>query len=167
MLWTLLNESGLKAVHFTSMLSLKINDQGKAVSTPIERGSFANYNKVQSPTEINVSLGIQGASFVLSLALETLKELQRGTELVSLITPSDYYDSLTLEAHSYEQDNEKGFLTVFLTLREIRQVGAQVGNFGFGFGNVLNPTSGDTLNIGKAQCLALGSEVLKRIGPTW
>ena len=50
MTWTILTESGGKAIDFTSMFTLEVRDDGEAVSTPVEKGSFASYNKVQNPT---------------------------------------------------------------------------------------------------------------------
>jgi len=153
MLWTILNKSGSRAVDFTSMLSLEVSDQGQAVSTPIEEGSFANYNKVQSPTEIKVSLALEGEGFVLDQALKTLESLQKGTELLSLSTPSAYYDSLTLKAHSHKRENTSGFLTVDLSLVEVRQVGGLGGVSGFGLGQVKNALSAVTQNLGKVQAV--------------
>ena len=163
--WTILNESGSKAIDFTAMLVLDVRDNGEAVSTPVEKGSFANYNKVQSPTEIRATLGLQGDSFLLDNALETIKQLQTDPELVSLATPSAYYESLTIESYSYRLDRSSGFLTVELTLVEIRQVETQVGTTNFTRSGCKNPTSASTQNTGKTQTSdpKAGGSILKDI----
>jgi hypothetical protein len=163
MTWTILNEGGSKAIEFTAMFTLDVRDNGLAVSTPIEEGSFANYNKVQSPTEIRVTLGIEGDNYLLDGALETTKELQRGTDLVNLATPSAYYESLTIESHSYRFDRSRGFLTVDLTLVEVRQVQTQVGTTDYAPEKVKNPTSASTQNTGKTQAGEPSKETKKSV----
>ena len=45
------------------------------VSAPIEQGSFASYNKVDSPNYIEVQLAKQGTDDVLQAALKTLDSI--------------------------------------------------------------------------------------------
>ena len=84
-------------------LSADIRNESKVVSAPVEEGSFATYNKVATPLEVNVTLGIQGDDSTLQDALDTLTTLQAGTQLVSLVTPNAEYPDLNLEGFNYSR----------------------------------------------------------------
>lgn len=129
-LWTLNNASGVPAVTFTSFLGFDLLNESLVVSSQVEEGSFATYNKVETPLEVTVSLGIQGDDATLQTALDTLNALQAGTELVSLVTPTAEYRDLNLEGFNYRQHREDGLgaLWVELSLVGVRQVTAQYTN---------------------------------------
>lgn len=150
-MWMLLNESGTQAVQFTSMLAFSVTDAGDVVSDPIEKGSFTNYNKVDSPLDISVTLAIQGDGSVQDEALSTLRGLKNGTDLVSLQTPEAFYESLNIESLSYARSGETGPLVVEIQLVEIRQVETNVTTTDYTPEKVKNPTSASTTDTGKAQ----------------
>ncbi len=128
--WLLADENGLPVVSFTSFLSADIRNEGQVVSAPVEEGSFATYNKVATPLEARVTLGIQGNDSALQDALDTLTTLQAGTRLISLVTPSAEYPNLNLEGFNYslKRENGLGALFVELSLAEVKQVRARYAN---------------------------------------
>lgn len=128
--WTLTNASGEAVVAFTSFLSLDLRNESRVVSGPVEEGSFATYNKVETPLEVDVSLGIQGDDATLQSALDSLNALQAGTELVNLVTPNAEYQDLNLESFSYRRRREDGLgvLWVDLSLVGVKQVKAAYTN---------------------------------------
>lgn len=129
-LWTLNTASGVPAVAFTSFLGFELRNESRVVSSQVEEGSFATYNKVETPLEVTVSLGLQGDDAELQAALDTLGALQAGTELVSLVTPTAEYRDLNLEGFDYRQRREDGLgaLWVELSLVGVKQVTAQYTN---------------------------------------
>lgn len=128
--WTINNASGEQIVGFTSFLAMEFRSEGKAVSAPVEEGSFASYNKTASPLDITVSLGIEGDDSALQQALEAIAKLKAGTELVTLVTPAAEYRDLNLESYSYGHKREDGVgvLWLELSLVEIRQVKTEYSN---------------------------------------
>lgn len=120
-------DSGDIAVQFSRIMDLEMTAEGKVVSTPIEQGSFASYNKVASPTAIRATLGVEGELSDLQTVVDTLFELKDGTELVNFVTPVREYQSYTLEKFSYQQAAEKGVnvLYVEINLAEIKEVEPQ------------------------------------------
>ncbi len=128
--WSLNNASGERVVEFTSVLSMDLRDEYNVVTGPVEEGSFASYNKVASPLEIDCSLGIEGDDATLGTALDALNDLAAGTELVSLVTPDTEYSSLNLHSVSYRRTREDGLGVLWLDLKliEVRQVKAQYTN---------------------------------------
>lgn len=128
--WTLLNASGDAAVTFTSFLSMELRNESLLLDGPVEEGSFATYNKIETPLEVDVSLGIQGDDAELQKALDTLNSLQAGLELISLITPDAEYTDLNLFGFSFQRRREDGVgvLWVDLMLKSVKQVKAAYTN---------------------------------------
>ena len=124
------NKTGKAIVTFTSFIDADIKDEAKVVSGPIEKGSFASYNKVESPLEAKVTLGISGSISTLQNALDSLKRYANSTDLVDLVTPTSEYESLNLERFDYQLKRETGHgaLYVSLSLVEIRQVQSEYTN---------------------------------------
>ncbi len=151
MFWTILSASGLTAVNFTSLISMEVTRDGDTVSTPVELGSFASYNKIQKPAVIKVSLGLEGDQYLIDLAILAIKELQKTTALVSLCTPSSLFESLTIKSHNYKYEKTAGMLTVNLPLAEVRQAGTQALIGGFGLPAVKQPARASTQNTGNVQ----------------
>lgn len=149
--WTLLDEDGQTAVNFTSFVSIDFQSAGKVASYPVEKGSFADYNKTQEPLDIRVVLAVQGTPSDFDYTLSRLAEYKNGTVKLSVSTPDALYESMTLETYSYKRDNDSGsgMLTVELTLKEVREVETQVTT------TVVtkpkNPTSASKANTGKTQ----------------
>ena len=122
-----LKDSGSVAVEFSRIMDLELTAEGKVVSTPIEQGSFASYNKVASPTAIRATLAVEGELSDLQSVVDTLFELKDGTELINFVTPVREYQSYTIEKFSYQQAAEKGVnvLYVEVNLAEIKEVEPQ------------------------------------------
>lgn len=120
-------ESGDIAVEASRVMDLEMTAEGKVISTPIEQGSFAAYNKVASPITIRATLAIEGELGDLQAVIDTLFELKDGTELVNFVTPVREYESFTVEKFNFQQAAEKGVnvLYVEINLSEIKEVEQQ------------------------------------------
>lgn len=122
--WTLQNEDGKTSVDFDVFLEMEFVSQNQVAVEPVEQGSFADYNKHDSPKEIAVSLACTKAYSEQQPVLETLEKLASSTQKVSLITPASEYKSLNIEGYGYtrKEDAGSGMLVVELKLIEIREV---------------------------------------------
>lgn len=123
-------ETGATAIEFSSFISCDVRDEAAIVDGPVEEGSFASYNKVKKPLEIKASIAVMGDESKLQESLYTLEDLVKGTELVSLVTPSTEYDDLNLESYNYtlKRENGRGVLFIDLSLKEVKQVKMAVSN---------------------------------------
>lgn len=94
---------------------------------PIERGSFASYNKVESAASPTVTLCLQGSENDRRTFLDAIDKACKSTDLYSVVTPEVDYKDYTVERYSYARHNSKGatLLIVEITLKEVRQVSAQ------------------------------------------
>lgn len=122
--WTLAAMGGGTAIDFDSFLQMEAKAENSVAYEQLEKGSFAAYNKQASPMEIRCVLASTKAYSLQQDMLEGLDSLCKGTELVSLITPSQEYPNLNLESYNYSRTETGGaaLLTVELRLVEIRQV---------------------------------------------
>ena len=113
--WALINDKGTVAVLFDALLSLDVKNESKLLTSPVEEGGFASYNKVASPLDIIVEVAASASR-------------DGGTELVSLVTPDTEYRFLNIESYSVKRTATEGatLLVAELHLLEVRQVKVQV-----------------------------------------
>ena len=148
------SETGLSAFDFDALIQFEVRAEGYVVSAPIEQGSFASYNKVDSPNYIEVQLAKQGTDDVLQAALKTLDNLQTTASKVNLITPVAEYVNYTLESYDFSMTQREGLgvLYVRLHLIEIREVSAQYSDTkSISAANAKNPADASTTDRGKTQ----------------
>lgn len=147
-IWNIVTEAGTTAITFTSFLAFSSSQEGQVVSYPVERGSFATYNKVQSPGSFTVSLGQQGDAIELQTTLTELQALKDNPTLVHIICPERQYGPVSLESFNYSRtlDSGAGMLIVELTFIEVLEVETQVS---VTISGPRNPTSVGNVNTGK------------------
>lgn len=128
--WGIYDSGGAQAVPFDTFFALNRKDESKVTVYPTEPNGFFAYNRVESPQAVGVILGISGASATLGAALEALKKLKTGTDLVSVVTPEATLVDYALESYDYQRDAASGVdrLLVSLSLVEIRQVAPEYSN---------------------------------------
>jgi hypothetical protein len=94
---------------------------------PLERGSFASYNKVETAASPTVTLCLTGSESNRSTFLDAIDKASKSTDLYSVVTPEVTYIDYSIERYNYQRRSSKGatLLLVEITLKEIRQVSAQ------------------------------------------
>lgn len=122
--------NALEAAGLGSTLSTGSVDYSKETRVsdfPIERGSFASYNKVEQPASPTVTLCLTGSEKNRRTFLEAIDKACKSTDLYSVVTPEVTYVNYSVERYDYSRRSSKGatLLIVDITLREIRQVSAQ------------------------------------------
>ena len=120
----LIVKDGQPVIVFTSMLDMSVTSDSALPEEPIEKGSFAMYNRTLYSDRLEVKLAIEGDNADLQRAQDTLKALKSGTDIFSLVTPDYEHKNLTLEGYDYTRDTtaSNGLLVVTLRLKEIREV---------------------------------------------
>lgn len=106
--------------------SVEYSKETRVSDFPLERGSFAAYNKVETPAEPQVVLCLTGSEKNRRTFLEAIDNACKSTDLYSVVTPEVTYINYTVERYNYARHNSKGatLLIVEITLKEIRQVSA-------------------------------------------
>ena len=153
--WTLLTADGTSALTFDAMLGVEVSAENQVAYEPVEKGSFAAYNKTSSPTQLRVTLSRSGTGYDQQSMLDTLERLCNGTDLVTLVTPAQEYAGYNLESYTYSRKSDRGaqLLVVELSLIEIRQVDTQATTTVTALkpAQVKNKSDATTANTGKVQ----------------
>jgi hypothetical protein len=153
-------------IPFTQTLSFSSLDYSKDMATsdfPVERGSFASYNKVEKPAEPTVNLNFEGSESDRKKFLSNLDAATKSVGLYSVVTPEVSYIDYSIDRYSYKRESSNGvtLLKVTLNLKEIRQVSEQYTNRQISA--VKNPTSSDATNNGKVQPIKTTKSTLKAL----
>lgn len=148
------SETSLSAFDFNALIQFEVRAEGMVVSSPIEQGSFASYNKVDSPNYIEVQLAKQGTDDVLQASLKTLDELQTTASKVNFVTPVTEYENYTLESYDFSMSHRDGLGVLYIRLHliEIREVSPQyTDSKAISTANAKNPANASTTDRGKTQ----------------
>jgi hypothetical protein len=111
-------------VAFYAMMEMSLTSASQLPTEPIEKGSFANYNRIIEPFESTCRLALEGTDSAIQSALQALEELKKGQKKLEFIMPFETYENLMLESYDYRRDSHSGWnvLTVDTRLKEIREV---------------------------------------------
>ena len=115
------------AVDFSSMQEFSAEKSSRLPNEPIEKGSFATYNRIIEPRSITCQLSVEGGKADLQNAIDCLTTLCENDEKISLVTPEQSYPNMMLESFDYRREaaNGRGVLYVDLRFKEIREVASQ------------------------------------------
>ena len=106
--------------------SVDYSKETRVSDFPLEHGSFASYNKVETPAAPVVTLCLTGSENNRRTFLESIDTACKSTDLYSVVTPEKDYIGYTIERYNYARTASKGatLLIVEITLKEIREVSA-------------------------------------------
>lgn len=115
------------AVDFSSMQEFSAEKSSRLPDEPIEKGSFATYNRIIEPRSVTCKLSVEGYPSKLQSAIDRLTTLCENDEKITLTTPEQSYPNMMLESFDYHRDamNGRGVLYVDLRFKEIREVASQ------------------------------------------
>lgn len=113
----------------TTTLSTFCFEYGKEVRVsdfPVEGGSFATYNKVETPGNPTVTLALAGSEDDRTNFLTAIDNACTSTDLFNVITPEFQYINYTVERYTYSRRADRGatLLVVDISLKEVRAVTA-------------------------------------------
>jgi hypothetical protein len=115
---------GLGATYSTD--SIDYSKETRVSDFPLERGGFAQYNKVEMPANPTVTLCLSANEAARRSFLEAIDKATLSTELYSVVTPEVTYINYSVERYNYQRRSDKGatLLLVEISLKEVRQVSA-------------------------------------------
>lgn len=125
--WMITNAAGNPVLEPDSFMELK-RRSGYAIGTyPVQRGSFADYDKVTKPKEYSVRM-VKGGSLEDRTNFEqACDDVAASLELFTLVTPERSYASINVTDIVVSRIETSGanFIDAELFFREIREVDAQ------------------------------------------
>lgn len=126
--WGIFDQHGFPILLVDSMTSIEYQTSSSVTSVPIEKGSFASYNKVLNPREVTVQL-VKGSGGVTERAVfMAILEAEAGsTNRFIIITPEAIYPNHTIESVDYARHADDGarLIKANIHLKEIRQVSSE------------------------------------------
>ena len=122
--WAVVTRNKGLSVQFDGIMDIDVKNESKVLTSPIEKSSFAAYNKVETPLDVVITGASQQDGATQSAILDALNKLVSGTELVDIVTPTAVYLKMTLESYSYKRTATDGasLLVVELHAIEVREV---------------------------------------------
>jgi hypothetical protein len=123
---------GLPGSVTVSTSGLEYSKEMRVSDFPIEKGSFASYNKVELPATPLVTMAMSGSESDRKKFLEALDKATKSTDLFSVVTPEVTYLKYSIERYAYQRRAQRGatLLVVDISLREIREVSARYAQTG-------------------------------------
>lgn len=123
--WGIFNQFGVPLLLADNVISLQYQNQNRVVSAPIEKGSFASYNKVADPWKATVQLSKgSGGTFERGAFLAQLEVLSKSTLKFIIITPEFVYKFANITGYDLAREAKDGatLIKVNVHLEEIREV---------------------------------------------
>lgn len=123
--WGIFGQNGIPLLLSDNVTSVKHQNTSKVSNAPIERGSFASYNKVGDPFTVTVQMTKgSGGVFARGAFLGLLDTLANSTDLFLVITPEAVYPNMAITGYDYAREASDGarLLKVNIHLAEVRQV---------------------------------------------
>lgn len=147
--WGLVTEFGVPLLNVDGVLGLSYTNTSTTSNVPIERGSFASYNKVANPAQAVVQLSKgTGGTLGRGAFLATLEALEGGTVKFMVVSPEFVHRNMTLNGISWARSASEGLQLIVATLQleEVREVGVQ-----YSFEEVKNPSDAANADGGEVQ----------------
>lgn len=123
--WGLYNEYGVPLLLSNHVVGIQYNNGSSLADAPLEKGSFASYNKVANPYTAVVQL-VKGDGSVAerNLWLAQIEAYARTTIKFYIVSPEFVYINACIESVSYSRSAQEGqqLIRVNIALREVREV---------------------------------------------
>lgn len=159
----------IETIGLGSTLSTNAVDYAKDTRVsdfPIERGSFASYNKVETPANPIVTLCLSGGAGDRRAFIDEIDKASKSTDLYSVVTPEVTYINYAIERYNYQRRSSRGatLLLIEITLKEIREISTQyTQSIKTPINNPKNASATPPADNGKVQAKTPRVSVLKSI----
>lgn len=121
--WAILDKNGKNAINPDNFLSIEVVDPYSISSFPVEKGSFADYNKIKRPFTVSVKMSAGGTIADRQSFLIDLYTLETSTDLYSIVTPEITYLHVNMERFDMRREARNGasIIIVDCHFQEIKQ----------------------------------------------
>jgi hypothetical protein len=126
--WGVFNEYGIPILLADNVISMKYNSTYKIAQAPVEKGSFACYNKVTNPYKATVQLSKgTGGTLMRGAFIGQIETLAASTLKFHIITPEYVYTNACITGYDTAREASDGaqLIKVNLHLEEVREVVVQ------------------------------------------
>jgi hypothetical protein len=112
-LWGVFDANGNQVLFPDSVLEFTNRQEYEVSDFPVQQGSFASYNKVIRPFEVQLRFSVAGSVSDRAAFLTDLAALAASIDLFSVVTPERVYQNVNLDRYEVIRRGAKGayFLT--------------------------------------------------------
>lgn len=147
--WGLVNEFGVPILLADGVLGISYNNTSTISNVPLEKGTFASYNKVSNPAQAVVQM-TKGSGGVLERGafLAQLEALEGSAVKFMVVSPEFVYRNMSIVGVNYARTAGEGLqlITTTIQMEEVREVGVQ-----YSFEEVKNPSDAQNSDGGEVQ----------------
>lgn len=158
--WKDANGKTLKTLSFDTIEQFEFSEESSVASLPLEKGSFASYNKLNTPKRLQLRCLKAGDFGQISLMVSDLDRMVQNADLAMITTPWEIYESYTLRSFNYGRNAREGcsILVADLSFEEIRQV--ETTEQSIKLGGAKKPAATDTVQAGTKRGQSFVSQSL-------
>lgn len=152
--WGVFDSDGQLVLDPDSVLEFSQRREFEISNFPVQRGSFASYNKVIRPNEVQLRFSKGGTIDDRASFLADLEALAQSLQIVSVVTLENVYPNLNLARYEVTRRGAKGayFLTeVDAYFIQILQVQAQYSTTSVNLPDAQSEAAQPTSNVGNAS----------------
>lgn len=123
--WGIFNQYGVPVLLADNVTSVEYQNTANVLSAPVEKGTFASYNKVQDPSTAVVQMTKGGGDVTMrGLFITQLEALSRSTLLFHVLTPEYVHLNMAITGFGYKRTSTAGarIIVANISLKEVREV---------------------------------------------
>lgn len=159
--WGIFNEYGIPILLADNVTSVEYNNSSDVVNAPLEKGTFATYNKVQNPYTATVQMTKGGGNATMrGLFIGQLETLAKSTLLFNVLTPEYVHRNAAIVGFSYKRLPSEGnrIIVATIELKEVREVVVKYDRE-----EVTNPEDSAMVDGGEVQAESADESMLSKI----
>lgn len=120
--WGIYAQGGALAIEFDNTVSFEYSAESRIADYPLEKGSFASYDKVAMPYEIRLPISKGGSLADRTSFLSRLESIRTSLDLFNIVTPERTYLNANIMRVALSRNSTNGatLLSPEIVFREIR-----------------------------------------------
>ena len=150
--WGIYDDNGDPVITADTVVEVGYRREYRISDFPVEEGSFASYNKVQTPYDVRVTFAIGGSVSDREAVLIQIGAACASLDLYSVVTPEFTYPQANVTHYDYRRTARRGLglMEIEVWVEEVRQVAA--GQFTPAQSdNAASPANGGTVSSSAAD----------------
>lgn len=158
--WGIFSQFGVPILLADTVFSVKYQNTSSVAQAPLEKGTFASYNKVQDPYKATVTMVKGGGDPTMrGLFIAQLEALSKSTLLFHVITPEFVHTNAAITGYDYAREPQSGarMIAANIHLQEVREASVKFEDV-----ETANPEDAPLSESGEVQTQPVEESVLSR-----
>lgn len=121
--WGVFNSNGDKIAPYDSISAVGYQNESRISDYPLEKGSFASYNRVDNPFDVVVTLVCGGTEEQRAAFTVAIEAARKSLQTYTVMTPEYTYRNINFIGIAWQRSLRDGayMITAHLTGREVRE----------------------------------------------